>query len=136
MKDIRNIILFVIGITWAYFGIINVYNDLVSGYLTLFDVIQGNGFDTFIGIVGIFLIYYSATSLKLHNNEEEKFNYRITDSDENCLKCKCCNPKSLTDCKFFHIKIDEHHVCDLLGPQIEEEILKEQNNDHKQITDQ
>jgi 1,4-dihydroxy-2-naphthoate octaprenyltransferase len=70
MKDIRNEILFVVGILCAFYGIINVYNDLVLGYLTLLDVLQGYGFDTFMGILGIVLIYYSGTSLKLHNHEE------------------------------------------------------------------
>jgi hypothetical protein len=128
MIDIRNIILFAVGILCAFFGIINVYADLVSGYLTMFDVLQGRGFDTFMGIIGILLVYYSTTSLKLHRNEDEKFNFRVTESDENCLKCRCCDPKTLTDCKFFHIKIDENHVCDLLEPQIEEEMLNKQNN--------
>lgn len=128
MKDIRNEILFVVGILCAFYGIINVYNDLVLGYLTLLDVLQGYGFDTFMGILGIVLIYYSGTSLKLHNHEENRFNFRETDSHDNCLKCKCFDPKSLTECKFFHIEIDENHVCDLLEPQIEEEMLKDQNN--------
>ena len=77
-------------------------------------VIERNLFDFFFIILGFLLIYYSRSSLKLHKDEEEKFNFRYTDSVDNCLKCKCCDPKSLSNCKFSHIEIDENHVCDLL----------------------
>ena len=122
--DWNRIIIFVGILSIGY--IINGNNNVSSGDW-ISNTIQANGFDLFILILGFVLIFYFRASLKLHKNEEEKFDFRETDSDENCLKCRCCNPKSLTDCKFFHIKIDEHHICDLLEPQIEEEILKEQN---------
>ena len=128
MKNGWNRIIIVLGLLLIVVGVITGYNDLISGNSTSNNGLQENGFELFMVILGFFLIYYSRTSLKLHKNEEEKFNYRETDSKDNCLKCKCCDPKSLTKCKFFHIEIDENHVCDLLEPQLEEEMLKEQNN--------
>ena len=128
MENIWNRIIIIVGILCVFLGIFDAYNTLTSGVTTSNSGNIGNGYFLFLFILGFILIYYSRTSLKLHKNEEEKFNFRETDSQDNCLKCKCCNPKSLTECKFFHIEIDENHVCDLLEPQIEEKMLKNQNN--------
>jgi hypothetical protein len=105
MKNGWNRIIIVLGLIFIVLGIITGYNDLISGYSTSNYGLQGNGFELFIVILEFFMIYYSRASLKLHKNEEEKFNFRETDSHDNCLKCKCCDPKSLTKCKFFHIEL-------------------------------
>jgi hypothetical protein len=127
MKNIWNKIIIVVGILCILLGIMNGYSSLISGALISNTGNMGDGFNLFIVILGFIMIYYSRASLKLHKNEQSKFNFRETDSHDNCLKCKC-DQKSLTECKFFHIEIDENHVCDLLEPQIEEEMLKNQNN--------
>jgi len=128
MNNNWNKISIILGILCIGLGIMDGYNNLISGELISNPGTVGNGFDLFILILGFLLIYYSRASVKLHKNEEEKFNFRETDSHDNCLKCRCCDPKSLTECKFFHIKIDENHVCDLLEPQLDEEMLKDQSN--------
>ena len=126
MQNIWNRIIIILGILCIVLGILDVYNTFSSGPSNTVNI--GNSFFIFFFILGFLLIYYSRTSLKLHDHEENKFNFRETDSHDNCLKCKCCDPKSLTECKFFHIEIDVNHVCDLLEPQIEEEMLKDQDN--------
>ena len=125
MQNIWNRIIIILGILLIVLGILDVYNTINSGLLTLN---MGNGYFIFLFVLGFLLIYYSRTSSKLHNHEENKFNFRETDSTDNCLKCKCCDPKSFSECRFFHINIDVNHVCDLLEPQLEEEMLKDQNN--------
>ncbi|MGB7968691.1 MAG: hypothetical protein WCF28_03835 [Methanobacterium sp.] len=128
MKNIWNKIIIIVGILCIILGVMNGYSSFISAATISNTGNIGNGFNLFIVILGFIMIYYSRASLKLHTNEENKFNFRETDSKDNCLKCKCCNPKSLTECRFFHIEIDENHVCDLLEPQIEEEMLKNQDN--------
>ena len=60
-----------------------------------------------------------------HRKRAEKFNFRETDSDNNCRECSRFDMNSYdgfeADCKFFHIKTDEDHVCDLLKPQLDGE---------------
>lgn len=128
MENIWNKVIIIVGILCVFLGILNIYYTFISGVSTSNTETTGNGYFIFLIILGFIMIYYSRASVKLHRNEEEKFNFRETDSHDNCLKCKCCDPKSLTECKFFHIQIDENHVCDLLEPQLEEDELKDQNN--------
>jgi hypothetical protein len=128
MENIWNQIIIIVGILCVVLGILNVYNTFISGVSISNTGTIGNGYFIFLFILGFIMIYYSRASTKLHRNEEEKFNFRVTDSHNNCLKCKCCDPTSLTECKFFNIQIDENHVCDLLEPQLEEQELKDQNN--------
>jgi hypothetical protein len=82
-------------------------------------------------IIGIILIVISLIGMvpnrKSDNKKEaEKFNFRKTDTDENCSKCSRFVKNSFdgleADCKFFHIKTDEKHTCDLLQPQLKRNI--------------
>lgn len=73
-------------------------------------------------VAGIVIILLGLAGLGLKTSgieEAKKFNYRETDSADNCLKCKYCNMKSYdgyeADCNSFKMKIDEDHVCDILG---------------------
>lgn len=60
--------------------------------------------------------------MKLTNQQKrEKFNYRTTDGPGiHCLNCDCDIKITVTDngieseCLLLKIKIDEHHICDLL----------------------
>ena len=60
-----------------------------------------------------------------HRKRAEKFNFRETETDNNCRKCSRFDMNSYdgfeADCKFFHIKTDEDHVCDLLKHQLDGE---------------
>ncbi len=123
--DWNRIVIFVGILCIGY--IINGSANTSSGNV-ISNTLYHNSFELFILILIFILISYYWTSFKLHKNEEDKFNFRETDSMDNCLKCECCDKKSSTKCKFFHIEIDENHVCDLLEPQIEEESSKNQNN--------
>jgi hypothetical protein len=72
---------------------------------------------------GLFWFIWQPRNLGIKKAEE--FSYRITDNEaDNCLKCECCDMKSLDgfedSCKFFHIKIDENHVCDLLKKRMDD----------------
>ena len=68
----------------------------------------------------------------------EKFNFRETDTDDNCIECNRFDKMFFdgfeANCKFFHIKTDENHICDLLQPQLEKENLNKFNtlNSNKQ----
>jgi len=62
-------------------------------------------------IIGLIWMYFDS------KGPDRKFNFRKTDSVDNCTKCKYYNKRSFngvdTDCKFLYIKVDEFHVCDL-----------------------
>jgi hypothetical protein len=86
--------------------------------------------------IGIALIVLSLLGMvpntKSDNiKEAEKFNFRETDNNDNCGECSRFNKKSSDEsdvnCKFFHIKTDENHKCDLLQPQLEEENVNKSN---------
>jgi hypothetical protein len=53
----------------------------------------------------------------------EESNYRLVTSFFNCLNCTYCDMEHfdglLADCKFFRMKIDKEHVCDLFKLSIE-----------------
>ena len=70
------------------------------------------------------------------SNEAKEFNFRETDNDDNCSKCNRFDKKSFDEfeanCKFFNIKTDENHICDLLQPQLEEESISNQTEDVSQ----
>ncbi len=71
---------------------------------------------------GLFWFIWKPKNVGMKKAEE--FNYRITNNEvTNCLECECCDMKSLDgfedNCKFFKIKIDAHHVCDLLKKKME-----------------
>ena len=62
--------------------------------------------------------------------EAKKFNFRETNNDNNCSKCNRFDKKSFdgfeANCKFFHIKTDENHICDLLQTQLEKKSIANQ----------
>jgi len=66
-------------------------------------------------------------------HKAKEFNFRETDNDDNCSKCNRFDKKSFdgfeANCKFFHIKTDENHICDLLQPQLEEESIANKTED-------
>ncbi len=78
----------------------------------------------FIGIILIVLSLIGMVPYRKsdHRKRAEKFNFRETDTDNNCRECSRFDMNSYdgfeADCKFFHIKTDEDHVCDLLKPQL------------------
>ncbi len=128
MKYIWNIIYIVIGLICIYIG-------LNSGYLTLahLNSVQSNP-RGYVGnvflliflyglIMVIFSIFWTFYCPKKSTGEKtaDEYNFRDTDSDENCTNCKYYDSKSLADCKLFKIKIDENYVCDLLTPSVEED---------------
>ena len=65
--------------------------------------------------------------------EAKEFNFRETDNDDNCSKCNRFDKKSFdgfeANCKYFRIKTDENHICDLLQTQLKEESIANQNED-------
>ena len=80
-------------------------------------------------ILGIILIVISLIGMvpntKSDNiKEAEKFNFIETDTQDNCSKCNRFVKNSFegfeADCKFFHIKTDANHACDLLRSQLKE----------------
>ena len=87
-------------------------------------------------ILGIILIVLSLIGMvpkrkSDYIKEAEKFSFRETDTDDNCRKCNRFDMNSFdgfeADCKFFHIKTDNNHICDLLQPQLEEENVSKSN---------
>jgi hypothetical protein len=94
-------------------------------------------------ILGIILILISLVGMvpnwrSDYKKEAEKFNFRETDSKDNCRKCSRFDVKSFdgfeAHCKFFHIKTDVNHACDLLKPQLDENISKSNTkNSNKHI---
>ena len=58
--------------------------------------------------------------MNLNKHEEaDKFDYRETNKEDNCTKCKYYDSEydesAKGTCKFFHINIDENHICDLFS---------------------
>jgi hypothetical protein len=92
-----------------------------SGWVTPLDV------DFRIFNLGIILILYNSARLlgffsfmNLSKQEEaDKMDYREINTKDNCTKCKYydskSNESSKANCKFFHIKVDENHICDLFS---------------------
>lgn len=87
-------------------------------------------------ILGIILIVFSLLGMVPNRKSDnikdaEKFNFRKTDNNENCGECSRFDKNSSKDsdvnCKFFHIKTDENHICDLLQPQLENENISKSN---------
>jgi hypothetical protein len=71
---------------------------------------------------GLFWLIWKPRNLG--TKKAEKFNYRGASDEDSCIKCKCFDMKSFdgfeAECKFFHIKIDKDHVCDIIEPQLDE----------------
>ena len=87
-------------------------------------------------ILGIILIVISLIGMvpnrKSDNEKEaEKFNFRETETEDNFSKCSRFVKNSFdgfeADCKFFHIKTDENHTCDLLQPQLKRKNINKSN---------
>jgi hypothetical protein len=96
----------------------------------------------FFGIILIALSLFGMVPNRKSDNikEAEIFNFRETDTDDNCGKCDRFDKNSFdgleVNCKFFHIKTDENHICDLLKPQLKEDIVNNFNmNNNKHIID-
>lgn len=76
--------------------------------------------------IGIILIVLSLIGMvpyrKSDHRKRAEFNFRETDTDNNCSECSRFDMNSSdgfeSNCKFFHIKTDEDHICDLLQPQL------------------
>ena len=73
-----------------------------------------------IGILGIILLFLGVfiPNMKATGKKSaEKLNFREKDADDNCMTCKYSDLKMLNGsdagCKWFEIKIDDNHVCDL-----------------------
>ena len=51
--------------------------------------------------------------------QADKLDYRETNKENNCTKCKYYDSESHEstkgNCKFFHINVDEKHICDLFS---------------------
>ena len=101
MKSYTGIMIIIIGI--IALSITQIVNDRLSYFS--------------IGAIGIILVgliwmYFNSKDSK------QKFNFRKTDSEDNCTKCKYYVAKSFdgvqTNCKFLNIKVDEFHVCDFI----------------------
>lgn len=99
MKSYTGIVIIIIGIT--AFLITQIVNDRLS-YFSMGAI--------GIIIVGIVWIIFNSTDSK------QKYNFRETDSYNNCMKCKYYDTKSFdehyADCKFLQIKVDKFHICE------------------------
>jgi hypothetical protein len=81
-------------------------------------------------ILGLILVLYNFARLlglfsfmnKNHQVEASKFNFREINYGNNCSKCKYYDIKSVESdgaiCRFFNLKTDENHMCDLFEIQI------------------
>jgi hypothetical protein len=80
--------------------------------------------DSRIFILGLILVLYNIARLlglfsfmnKNHQEEANKFNFREINYGNNCSKCKYYDTKSVESdaiCRFFNIKTNENHMCDL-----------------------
>ena len=129
MKRTWNNVIFVIGIFFILISIILTYINLKSGYLTLNarNPVSGARGSVMGGalylLLGLGMVFYSIVHMKSSKNKQESFNFRDTNSSDNCLKCKYWDSSSFdgfeANCNYFHIKTDENHVCDKLQPQLE-----------------
>ena len=126
--------IFVIGIIFILIGIILTYINLKSGYITLNakNPVSGSRGSVMGGalylLLGLGMVFYSIVHVKSSKNKEKLFNFRDTNSSDNCLKCKYWDSQSFdgfeANCNYFHIKTDENHVCDKLKPQLEKNVKK------------
>ncbi|ADZ08900.1 hypothetical protein Metbo_0649 [Methanobacterium lacus] len=97
MKSYTGIVIISIGI--ISFIITQIVNDRFS-YFSMHAI--------GIIIVGIVWIIFNSTDSK------QKYNYRETDSENNCMKCKYSDIKYFNElyanCKFLHIRVDKFHI--------------------------
>ena len=130
--NIWSIIFILLGIICIFIGLTSLGNQRYTERLA-FRII----------VLGIILIIFSFIGMVPNRKSDKKkdakkFNFRETDTDNSCIECNRFDKKSFdgfeTNCKFFHIKTDENHICDLLQPQMEKENLNKFNtlNSNKQ----
>lgn len=108
------------GLVSVFIGIIGIFLFIDANYLA---PVKTNRYHMTRGIVygglaivfGIYMIH-----AKSDQDEAEIFNFTETDSKINCMNCKYCDMTLFdgyeADCKFFKIKVDQDHICDLGKP--------------------
>ena len=103
--------------SYIIFIVIGIIALFVSIYLED-DYYWGMG-SIIIILIGIWGYLYYPTD----KQASDRYNYRLVTSSFNCMNCTYCDMEhfdgSLADCKFFRIKIDKNHVCDLFKLSIE-----------------
>jgi hypothetical protein len=108
MKNIWNIIFIILGLIGL---IISLITYGAFDYFSFISIV--------IIAVGIWGMFFDS------RNPKTKFNFRETNNYDNCNRCNRFDKKSsdgfVENCKFFHIKTDRNHVCDLLCPQSKDE---------------
>jgi hypothetical protein len=133
--NIWTIIFIGLGIICILIGITSIGNQLYTERVASRIII--------LGVVLIILSLFGMVPNRKSDNikEAEKFNFRETDTDDNCGECNRFDNSSFDGfdvyCKFFHIKTDENHICDLLQPQLDGESINNYNtkNSNKHIAD-
>ena len=133
--NIWSIIFIGLGIICIFIGITSLGNQKYTERIAIRIII--------LGIILIVLSLFGMVPNRKSDNikEAEKFNFRETDTTDNCSECNRFDKGSLdgleVNCKFFHIKTDENHICDLLKPQLEDENIGKSNtiNSNKHIAD-
>jgi hypothetical protein len=114
--NIWSIIYIVVGIIFIVIGLTSLGNQIYTNLIVVRIII--------LGIILIILSLIGRVPNRKSDNKKdaEKFNFRETDADENCSKCNRFDKKYFdgyeANCKFFHVKSDRNHVCDLLYPQL------------------